>query len=831
MLRDLRFALRAFRREPAFVAGTVLTFALAIGANTSMFGLVDRLLFASPPGIRDPERVVRLSLTFKAEDGARYTISTTSYPLFQAVTTAAAFDDVAAVRADTLTVGIGADLAEVAVVETSGRYFAVLGVSPAAGRLLGPSDDEFPSGNDAVVLSFAYWQRRFGGDVAAIGTHLVVDGQTLTVVGVTPRGFTGTDLAPVDLFVPLTTASRSHDALWWSNPGMHVVSIVGRLRQGVTAAAAGAMVASTLRADATGLVNDHLSAVPLESVVPGREARQSAQGQIALWLSGVSLVVLLIATANVGTLLQLRAARKRRDQAVRLALGAGRGHLVRQALVESVLLAVAGAVAGLVLGRWFDQVVRVTLLPNLALSASMASRRMLGVSIVTACGAGVLAGVGPLARIRRHDVLADLRAGGGHGSSGRFVLQRLLIVVQVALSMVLLVGAALFVRSLQRVRSQDLGFSTAHLLYVTLDFRGQLHGGESDAAYDDAVRRIEAVPGVATATVVQGMPFSSHHIPPINIPGYLLPPPNVQQLPIMYGATPQYLAMMGVRLIEGRLITDADGRTAPPVVLVNETMARTAWPGESPIGRCMRAGYGASFEGDPMAAAASLPCRQVVGVVRDSRARSLRTGGGEDRLMQYYVPFEQLPSSPGPDPSMVHAVLVETRGLPDRLALPVQRIVQSTGRVPLYARVRPYQDLIDPQLRSWRLGATLFSVFGVLALGIAAVGLFAAVSYLVGQRTREIGVRIALGSGGGAVARLVVGDALRMAGAGVLAGLLIAEVVAPLAQAMLFQISAREPASAAIAAAMLLAVAIGAAALPSWKATRVSPMTVLRTDT
>ena len=232
-----------------------------------------------------------------------------------------------------------------------------------------------------------------------------------------------------------------------------------------------------------------------------------------------------------------------------------------------------------------------------------------------------------------------------------------------------------------------------------------------------------------------------------------------------------------------------------------------------------------------MAAAATLPCREVVGVVRDSRARSLRTEGNEDRLMQYYVPFPQLPAPPIPNPTSVHAILVQTEGPPDRLVGAVQRIVQATSGVPVYVRAQPYQELLDPQLRSWRLGATLFSAFGALALGIAAVGLFAAVSYLAAQRLPEIGVRLALGGRGSGVAALVVRDAVRMAAVGAVAGLVIAAAVAPLAQPLLFHTPARDPASMATAVLALLAVSVAAAALPSWRASRVDPMTVLRRDT
>jgi putative ABC transport system permease protein len=823
---DLRYAARAFRREPSFAGGVVLTFALAIGANAAMFGLVERLMLAPPPGIADAGRVVRLVTRFTDEGGRSFPMSTTSYPVFRAVASlGAAFADAAAAYADSVAVGRGAERSEVASVAATGRYFATLGVRPALGRLLSPADDVLPSGADVVVLGYAYWQRQFAGARSVVGREIVIDDQPLTIVGVAARGFNGTDLAPVDVYVPLSTALRKRPAGWWSETGTRMVAVVARLRDAMTEGVASEMAASAVQGAGA---DDPRITVALESIVPGGSARESPQGKIALWLSGVSLVVLLLATANVGTLLLLRAARRRRDVAVHLALGASRARLAGQSLMESLLLAVAGGAIGLLLARWFGDLVRTTLLPNLARAEGVADARVLAASIAVTLGAGLVAGLAPLADAGRRNVAVDLRSG-GTGASGRFVAQRLLAGAQVALCMVLVVGAGLFVRSLSRVRSQDLGFSTAHLLQVTLEFRRRPPAVERDALHEQIAARLATLPGVTGATVVQGMPFSSHHVPPISIPGLAGPPGGGGQLPIMYGATPAYLDLMHVVLREGRGITDRDAAGAPLVVLVNETMAETIWPGEGAIGKCVRAGYGDASPGvDPMAAAAAAPCREVVGVVRDSRARSLRLEGGEGKLMQYYVPFPQLPRPPFPDVPAVHGILVRTAGDPSEMAATVQRFIQGMSPAPLYARVRPYQTLIDPQLRSWRLGATLFPAFGELALGIAAVGLFAVVSYLVAQRTRELGVRLALGGTGLRIAALVLRDALRLAGAGAGIGLLAALAAGPLVRSMLFQTSPRDATILIGAAAVLFAVTVTAAMLPAWRASRVSPMTVLR---
>jgi len=796
-----------------------------------MFGLVRRLMLAAPPGVQDAEHVVRVATTLTVSDGSVFTMETTAYPVFRDLAALDhAFDAVAAVSTDSVTTGEGSDLAEVPAVKASGQYFAALGVKPAAGRLFGPSEDALPNGNDVVVLGHAFWQRRFAGEPSAVGQQLLVDGQRLTIIGVTPRGFNGTDLAPVDLFIPLTTAMRHRAPGWWSDSRIRMVSIVAHLRKGVGVTEAEALALQTLRETLAADGTESLTAVPLESVMPGHASRSTPQARIALWLTGVSAVVLLIATANVGTLLLLRAAKRRREAAVRLSLGARLLRLARQSVVESLLLSLVGCALGLVLAHWIGTLVRVTLLPNVA-ATDFIEPRVLVASVAVACATGLLASLGPIAQLTTTNLSLELRAGGGYGASGRVAYRHALVAVQVAMSVVLLIGAGLFVRSLERVESQDLGFSTARLIHVTLDFRAPAPGREQDRALAEAAQRIASVPGVTGVTVVQGMPFSSHNIPPIHVPGYTMPSPAAQQLPIMYAATPAYLDMMGVRLREGRLFTRGDTTGTPLVVLVNETMARTMWPGGSPIGGCVQAGHvNDPMLGDPMSVAAFLPCRTVVGVVRDSRARSLRTEGNEARLMQYYVPLGQAPAAPFPNIPEYHGILVRTAGEPERWVTPIQRIIQSTSSRPVYARVSPYQSLIDPQLRSWRLGATLFSAFGLLALTIAAVGLFAVVSYVVTQRTREIGVRLALGGSAAAVAGLVVRDAVKMAAVGGVAGIAIALVAAPLVQSMLFETSAREPAVLVGAAIVLLTVTVSAGAVPAWRAGRVSPMVVMRTD-
>ncbi|HEY7237438.1 MAG TPA: ADOP family duplicated permease [Gemmatimonadaceae bacterium] len=823
--RDLQFARRSLRREPGVAAGIVATFALAIGANAAMVSLVARLMLAAPPGVSDPSSLARLHVELTALDGERYAMTTTSYPTFEAMRSLdRAFSAVAASRAERLTSGRGADMAEMSVIAASGDYFRVLGARPAIGRFFGADDDALPSGNAVAVLSHAYWERGYGGSAAALGEHLVIDGQDYVIVGVAPRGFSGDGLTPVDVFVPLTVAQRKDASHWSSNPGIHFISVIARVRDRAAVPAAMGTLTTALR---SGSGDDQVVSAGLEPLLAngGVTPRQT---EIARWLAGVSLVVLLVAIANVATLLLLRAARRRREIAVRLALGAGRMRLARQLVVEGWLLSSLGAAAALLVAKWTSDLVRATLLPDLASSERFIEPSALVVAVIAAAVAGVVAGLAPLAQTSRRDVAAELQ--GGRSASGRFGVQRTLITAQVALCTVLLIGAGLFVRSLQRLEQQDLGFSTAHLLLVRLDFHEALPGAERDRLYTEAAQRLTKLPGVTGATIAQAMPFGNFNVPPISVPGHPEPPSVGGQMPYLYVATPEYLDLMGVSLRAGRLFDARDVRGSALVALVNESFARAVWPGQSALGKCVRAGFDLSAGEPSPLAPATLPCREVVGVVRDSRARSLQPTGNEARFMQYYVPFGQQPEPFMQGVPQVSSILVRTAGEPQRMLSSVQRFIQASTATPVYARVRPYEDLLDPQLRPWRLGATLFSALGALALAIAAVGLFAVVSYLVAQRLREIGIRLALGGTATSVARLVVGGALRLVAIGAAAGGVAAVALAPFVQSMLFETSMRDIGVMLTITGVLAVVALAAAAVPALRAARVSPSVTLQAE-
>ena len=801
-MTSVRYAVRSLRREPALVAGVVATFALAIGANAAMFGLVTRLMLAAPPGVSEPELVGRMPLT-------------TSYPEYQRVASLTdAFSGVAAVRDLTMIFGRGGEAREIRAAAATGTYFSVLGSRPALGRFFDARDDELPAGNTVAVLGHAFFESRFGGDRSALGKAIELDGVSYIVIGVAGPNFSGDNTRAVDVFIPLSAAMRAQDPGWWSNDRIRMISVIARARDGVTTDAAAGR-----------------AGIELESLLPS-SVRNSTQARIAKWLMGVSLIVLIIATANVGTLLLLRALRKRREVAVRMALGASQTRLIGQLTLESTLLAAVGGAIGLLISSWLADVVRGTLMPDLAPTDGLSDPRLMVVTLALSIGAGVVAGLTPLALVAQRSLTSDLTGSGTLGSRTRGRAQRSLVGLQVALCTVLLVGAGLFVRSLDRVKSQELGYSVAKLLWVDIDFRERPGGREHDDYHRDVAGKIATLPGVTGATIAQATPFGSFHVPPISVPGKAEPPNVNGQLPMLYATTPEYLRLMDVKLLQGRLLDATDRAGSQLVVLVNETFAREVWPGESALGKCIRAGHD-PFE-EPMGgmASPSLPCRTVVGVVRDSRVRSLRPVNREASLMQYYVPYEQTPGPPAfvGDVPQVRGLVVGVAGDPSDMAPAVQRLIQSTSTVPVYARVRPYQELLDPQMRPWRLGATLFVAFGVLALAIAAVGLFGVVSYIVSQRTREIGLRLALGGTSAVVGSAVVAQAVRMVGVGVVIGLLAAMVVGPRVRDLLFQTTPRDLPVLLVATATLVLVAVLAALLPAWRAARVSPMVALRVD-
>jgi predicted permease len=832
--RDLLYAVRGLSRQPGFTVFVVLTLALGIGANSAIFGLLDRLLLSPPPHVREAGRVVHLLFGEQGSGSgsARYT---TSYPSFRDLQAlqgpggSTPFESLAAVTAGTMVFGRGADATAIQGSKATGRYFDLLGVRPEAGRFFGEEEDRAPDGLDVAVLSHELWQSRLGGSRAVIGRTIVLDGRPFLVLGIAPPGFTGDGIAPLDVWVPLSAAMRGLPG-WRESRDLNLVTVLARLKPGVAEPAARQAATAAYRrglelSRPSDAARAQVVSLPLSS---GRGPEGlTKEGRIALWLAGVALAVFLIAVGNVTNLLLLRTARRQREIAVRLALGMSRGQLVRLWMTESLLLAFLGGAVGLLFAHWGGNLTRLALLPGMAPTDTLRQPRVFLVTALAAVVAGLIAGLLPARQASASSVAQRLDPGALARSVRRSGLLTSLLLLQTGLTAVLLTGAGLFVASLYNVRNQDFGFTTERTLLAQVPIGQDRPGFDQDAFYREALERVKRLPGVEGAIPVDALPFGAHNAPPISVPGFDGVPGQGEQLPFMNAAAPDYFRMMGMTILRGRGFTLSDDARAPLVAVLSETMGRVLWPGQDPLGKCIRVGY-VEGESSSAEASASLPCRQVVGIVNDVRPRSIRPE--EITIMQYYIPYEQLPPPPGPGIPTISGLLIRTAGDPRAMARAVQQTLQSFGPDSPYINVRPYQELLDPQIRPWRLGATLFTLFGGLALLMAAIGLYGVLANMVAQRRKEIGIRMALGASSGRVVRDVVGEGLAITLVGLGLGGLAVLVLGRWFEPLLFGVTPRDPAVLATVVLTLTTVSVVASLIPAMRATRVDPNFALRTE-
>jgi predicted permease len=711
--------------------------------------------------------------------------------------------------------GNGEEARELRGVFASGNYFQALGVRPAVGRAFGEDEDRIPRGVPVAVISDGLWHSHFGGgDV--LGKPLTLDGNRYTIIGVAPAGFSGIDLERVDVWLPLAAAAPEiFGKDWYSNQGMAWLVSFMRLRPGISTAQADDDLTSTARAstgsDTTRFdYGARFMTAPLSLAREPARTDRSTAGSVASWLAGVSLVVLLIACANVANLLLARALRRRREIAVRLALGVGRMRLVRQLLTESMLLALLGGALGVLAAHWGARVVRALLLPEVSWSDSLFDLRVLGIAAVATLLTGILTGIAPALQAGNRDLTGALKAGTREGTFRTSRLRTGLLLAQAALSVVLLVGAGLFVRSLRNIRTIDFGFDPEQVVVVGATYPDAMPGSAQQQSDEAMLERLRRLPYVERAALAITAPFQTMRISDVSIPGFDDSLRAMKgALPLINGVTPEYFATVGTRIVRGRGFSAADGRGAPRVTIVNETMAKRAWRGQDPLGRCVKVG------GDTM------PCSEVIGVARDIVDNNVRDASS----MQYYVPFAQDQLT-----STGRSLFARTRGAPSAVVETMRRELAHAAPSARYIDVRVMQTNIEPQVRPWRLGASMFSVFGALALLLAAVGLYSVIAYGVTQRTHELGVRVALGARTADVLRLVVSEGLRVAVVGVSAGAVIALLAGGWLAPLLFNVSPRDPSVFAAVTSVLLVVALAASLLPALRAARVDPATALRAD-
>jgi predicted permease len=823
--QDLRHALRSLRRSPGFTSVALLTLALGIGANTTLFGLLSAF-FLTPLPVSEPDRVVALYTSDYS--GPRYGAS--SYPDFEDLRDQPhLFESLAAYSFEAAALTTDREPARVWSELVSGSYFSLLSVRMALGRPLLPADDA-EGAPAAVVIGHGLWQRRLAGDASVLGRPLVLSGTAFTVVGVAPEGFTGlTRGVAAEAWVPLAMRPRlvpGSDAA--RTRGSRILSIVGRLAPGIGLRDAQArldVLASQLRASYPDQWTDRAGETRKITLLPESQARvhPAALGSIlgfSALFAVVAALILLIACANLANLMLARISTRRREIAVRLALGASRARLVRHVLAESVLVASLGGALGVILAAWASRALRALSLPvpvPVHLEVGVDARVLgfaLGLTLVT----GLLLGIVPALHAANPDLVPALKDEGGAagtGPRGRR-LRRAFVAAQVALSMVLLVGACLLLRGLARATRLSPGFDAegTHLVPVDLGLAGY-DVAQATTLVDRLAERAPRLSGLLASSLTVTLPLELHVARRgTRIEGYV-PQPG-EDMEFYFGVVgPGHFDALRIPILRGREFTPEDREDAPGVVIVNESFAARFWPGQDPVGRTVQ------IRGKDG------PRLTVVGLARNSTYRSL----GEPPTPFYYLPVLQDYGYVKRYTRLFPAhVVVRGRGDPASLTRAVgAALAEIDPKLPAYPPKRMMEHLGLSVLPT-RVASVLFAAFGFLGLLLASLGVYGVVAYSATRRTREIGVRIALGASTSDVLRLVLTEGLGLAALGIAAGALLAAGLAQAMRAMLYGLPALDPVTFVAVPALLAAVALAASTLPARRAARVDPVVALRYD-
>ena len=823
MRADLRHALRQLRRAPGFAAVVVLCLAVGIGINVATFGAVDALLFRAPAGVAAVGAVRRLRPETLPVPGQQVFLDEGfSRPELAALRARRdGWTGLAEWSAQSAVLGEGAGARRQPVALVGRDYFRVLGVRPALGRAF-TGDEHEPGGAAVAVASHRYWRTALGGDPSAVGRPVRLNGRPVLVVGVAPRDFAGLELEPPALFLPFGMAAAvGLPPQFTDGTEIRWIDAAVRLAPGVDARRAAAVATTVVRGVQAARPNDVPGFTDLPRTVRAAALTERFGGAfrqrspVPAWILGATGTVLLVVCANVAGLLLVRAERRRREIAVRLAVGAGRARVVRQLLVEGAVLAVLGGALGLALAvagarLWL-------LLPDMP----QLERVVDGRAALAALGATLLTtlafALAPAWQAARGDAGELLRAGARQTARPTRV-RGALLAVQFAAALALLGVGGLFVRSLQAVRAVDVGFDHERLLVATVDWDAfGIPGPEAGRLMQQAAERARRLPGVADAGLTGLAPFQGAMMATLAIPDR----PDAARLSglpggMFYRSTidPAYLRTMRIPVVRGRALTaaDAPGPDRPNgAILVNETFARRVWPREEAIGKCV--GENAADPGR---------CTRVVGVVRDVRFTSLTSPVPP----AYYVPAAARLAGP-----VTLVVRLRDGATPERVTPALRALLQSLDPRAPFATVRPIGEaLLRSQLQPYRTSAAAFTAFGAVALVLAAVGLYGVVAYAVAQRTGEFGIRLALGARGADVARLVLGQGVRTALVGALLGVVGAAAAGRLLRAQLHGVGTIDPLTLAAVALLLGAVAVVAAWLPARRAARVDPIAALRAE-
>jgi macrolide transport system ATP-binding/permease protein len=805
MFQDLRYGIRMLLKKPGFTAVAVLSLALGTGANTAIFSLINTAMLRPLP-IEEPQQLVALN-----NIAGGHGFPTFSYPNYKD------FRD----RNEVFSGLIGylftpLNLSHDGINErvwgyvVTGNYFEVLGVQPALGRVISTDDDKDPGGHPLAVMSYKCWQR-FGADQSIIGKSVIVNGRNYMIIGVAPQGFYGTEVVSApDLWFPMAMQAQLESGNnWLDERRVENIFVQGRLKPGISTAQAQSAIngiAAQLEREYPDINEGKLVALSAPGLF-GLVMRGPVLGFVGMLMAVVG-IVLLLACINLANLLLARAAERRREIAVRLALGASRFRLVRQLLTESVLLALAGGALGLIPAFWLVNLLMAFKLPiNVPAAINLhIDYRVFIFTFLLSIATGVLFGLLPALQATKTDLVPALKYEPSFGTSGRSWWKSSLIVAQISLSLVLLVGGGLMMRALQQAQTIDLGFDPQHAVEVAFDLRLQGYGtGQGQAFQKRLLERVRALPDVQAAGMADMVPVDLH-FPRVSVFIEGQAAQRAAKAPTaMYNRVcPGYFQAMNTRLLQGRDFTERDDENSPRVAIVNETFARRFFPGEDAIGRRFSLG---SPEGKKT---------EIIGVVQDGKYAGLN----EDPKPFLTRPLWQ--SDLG-----ATSVIVRTAGDSQRLIGVIRNETQLLdSHLPVTSSTL-VEKLSLPMLPA-RITASLLGGFGLLALALAAIGIYGVISYAVSTRTHEIGVRMALGAQKTDVLKLVLQQGMTLTLIGVAIGLSAALALTRLMKTVLFGVSATDPITFAIASLLLAAVALLACYLPARRATRVDPMVALR---